>query len=657
MKLSIAVSIMVVACSLAAENRMIDESQQYKNHRISVGNDTLNHVAHKYPVYPSQVYANLSNANDVTTAGREHPRTAVVAAAAEVPSDVVRVFVTAAPNKRISNKPEHAVAATASVAQSSSNHYKTSLPPPSVHLVTSKVYATTVPSANNNMHNRKDVVHVSPVYSSPVLTASFKAADEELTRRKSFNGTTKTRHAMKTQSQVQSNTFYAATTTATQPKIVQNNPQRNATSFIGGGGIKLANSSNASKPFTTVLVPKQMLDGADYVQRDENSFRPIAPPAQFTYKVPQTSSPLDTNSIDNRRAAFVQQQANNIQLVAATAASTPKASKHHAYMKPSAVYKIQEYGSTEERSPVVPDRNNYIINGNNNKRDRTEVQQTYNAPAEFEKQSIKRDPPKYDKPQQHDVKYGFAVSESFKYDKQPSVMGSVSSDQQQQQFREYYPATTEPQTYKGQIKPYLPYNSAGKFESSSGPSKVFSNPSTTWFKQQPTVANAVKESSSPVDLMDNAKAKDVLKSLLHDLIKSKQQSEIKTSKPFKSVADQFHEHYPELTADSSSPEFVLDDATGKDKLYESLLRDMLKSKQQGEVMPKSSMGEIIDAYFKTNRPNVDLSVDSYDIDTGESFSIESLTHISRGELTTGPRGALILNRIKGAVTDYNKISV
>lgn len=625
MKLSIAVSMMVIACSLAAENRKIDESQQYKNHRISVNNDTLNHAAHKYPVYPSQVYANLSNVNDIPTAGRDQSRKTVAAAGAEVPSDVVRVFVTAIPNKHISNKLEHAASATASVAQSS-NYYKTSSPP-SVHLVTSKVvgYATTMSSINNNINNRKDA-QKSPVYSSPALTADFRAAEEELTRRKSFNGTTKTRRVLRTQSQVQPNMFYVATTTTTQPKIVQNNPQRNATSLNSGGGTKLANSSNASKPFTTVLVPKQMLDGADYVQRDENSFRPIAPPVQFSYQVPQTSVPLDSNSIDSRRVTFGQQQANwqqnNVQLVAATTAST----KQHAYMKPSAVYKVQEYGSVEEHSPVVSDRNNYILNSNNNNniRDRTNVQLTYNAPSEIEKQSIKRDPPKYDKPQQHDVKYGFTVSESFKYDKQPFIKSSVSSDQQRQQFREYYPATTEAQTHKSPIIPYLPYNSAGKFESSSGPSKVFSSPPTTWFKQQPFTANTEKESGE--FSMNDAKAKDMLKSLLHDLIKSKQQGETKTSKPIKSTADHFHEYYPELT-DSSTPEFGSDDVSGKDVLYESLLRDMIKSKQQGDIMSKSGMSEIIDAYFKTNRPNADLNVDSYDIDTGKSFAVKSFTHI------------------------------
>jgi len=91
---------------------------------------------------------------------------------------------------------------------------------------------------------------------------------------------------------------------------------------------------------------------------------------------------------------------------------------------------------------------------------------------------------------------------------------------------------------------------------------------------------------------------------------------------------------PGPASPGAGPEFAMDDVNA----LKSILRDMLKSKQQAEVKkPLKSTGpdEIIDSYFKINP--VDLSFDSSKIETDLSCNLQSTKYITDGQcMTTKP---------------------
>lgn len=537
--LAVVILSFVVGCCVS-ENRMIDEAQ-YKNHRL-FKNDTPN-LTIKYPIYPAQVYADLSK--DFTSImPPEQPKTTEAP-----PSDVVRMNFNTAAGKRKQNQTTTQVPTITLITSTNKT------PPPPIYFVTASNFAFTPTTINDQK---------SPVY-TPSTPSSIREteniplgpifAENGSVRKPGANGT-KMRRVLKSHQQQAQNLLYA-TTTQSLP-VADNNRK---TTVIA----KLVSSNNASKPFTTVLVPKQALDG-NYVQRDyalDDSFRPIAPPA-FSYK-----PSIDANAIENRRAS-----SNLVK----TPQTTPTLIKY-GFTKPVAstiTYKVEEYKPSDTRSSsVVYDKKS------NNQRDRSD--QIY----------VQHNTPK------HDIKYGFAVPESYMNTEQtyvPAVAADKSNQAKQepsskqellqkntqkydanQGFREYYPATEVP---KRDVKPYsyLPYNTAGKFDTKTSASEIPAAESAFEFEKPAETGPSKDYSSPPVNWYSPMNP----------------------------------------NAEPSGPEVVMDDTNAKDVL-KTILRDMFKSKQQNEKPSSANMDEIIDSYFKTNRPNVDFSLgNNYDIETGES---------------------------------------
>lgn len=520
--LSLVILSLIIGCCVS-ENRMLDEVQ-YKNHRL-YKNDTPN-LTIKYPVYPAQVYADLSkDFTSVTPA--EQPKTT------ETPMDVVRMNFNPAAGKRKQNLTVPTITST------------NKTPPPPIYFVTTRNFAHTPTTIND----QKSPVYSPSTPSSVQETTNFPQeptiAGNASVRKPGETGK-KLRRVLKSQQQGQ-NLLYA--TTAQSLPAADNS--RGDTTIL----TKLANSNNASKPFTTVLVPKQILNG-NFVQIDD-SFRPMAPPA-FSYK-----PSIDANVVENRRVSSV----NSVRTT-----SAPMLTKY-GFTKPTVTtYKVDEYKPTDVRSSaVVYDKKS------NNQRDRSD--QIY----------VQHDTPK------QDIKYGFAVPESYINTEQtyvPAMPADKSSQVKQeilqkntqkydtnQGFREYYPATEVP---KRDVKPYsyLPYNTPEKFDTKTLASEVFAAKPPFEFEKSVVTGPPKDYSGQPVN--------------------NNWQSSINPN------------------TESSGSEIVTDDTNAKDML-KTILRDMLKSKQQNDKPPSSNMDEIIDSYFKTKRPNVDFSLENYDIETGESY--------------------------------------
>lgn len=583
MKLSIVVVASLAIACCAAENRKIDEVQ-YKNHRLSTDDTKApsSGLHNKYSVYPAQVYANLTNVKDFTTVKSAPEKSANQATTMETSGlqDVVRVFVSPATEKK--RKPDYQPVA-AMTTQASSFSKTSSSSPPSVHLVPAK--SATAPAVTTAVVKEKQ----SPAYSRPSPPGNFKetadyptrttttaVAEDEAARgnKPRNNDGTQTRRVLKTQipvSQQQSHLLYAETTPPPSWPSMVAAGARDTTAFAVTAKV---NSSNASKPFTTVLVPKQMLDGDlqlqhDYMHGSDSSFQPIAPPT-FSYK-PQN---VDANSIENRRASNV--------VKTQTSASVTKSVGYEFAAKQPVTYKVEEFSRGNDQSLFVPD-GSYV---SNNKQDRFD--QTYVPAEKFKQEQVrfnpstqevlvkqydhqryevpKHDTPKYDVPKQG-IKYGFVVPETVKFEQQPHKNVHSAT-----QFREFYPATEIPPK---EVMSSPSYNSEGKFN----------------------------VRSSPIEMAGQSFESEKLQGTHKEL----------TSPPnrFAPVNSETDSHGPEFVVGDMNPKYVL----------KSILRDMIKSKQQSEVKPNPSttVDEIVDSYFKTIRPNVDFSLDNnYDIETGES---------------------------------------
>lgn len=494
-------AVIVLSCVVvcwAGDNRSIDDFP-YKNHRVSKNESQL--PLNKYPAYPSQVYADLSNLKDYST---------------ETPTDTVRVYIT--PSSLSKRKLKTNLTVPPVQVQSSTNSpvFKSSSP--------DMYYVTGV----NSAHTSSKTPVYSPSY--PIKeTMSFQTpqvTEDESKRQLRSNGT-KNRNVQKTPNQAQTHLLYATTQS---PQIVHS---KDPTTFaIPTKG----NLHNTSKPFATVLVPKQMLEG-DVVQheylREDSSFRPIAPPV-FSYK--QNS---ESNTVDNKKATN-----------AAKAENTQRPYKQ-GNVKTPASYKVEENLSTEQL-PYTADKR-YSTEIKQNKFGLTNIQSEKPTIEKANDQIKRQGIPGYEFSKQ-DTRYG---ADSFKNEKQHLMNTPYPTDK----YREFYPATEDAPSKEM----YSQYNPAGKFEMVKPPmsfeyeksAKPLSNPSS-WFA--PT--NSETEFKGPESSVGDVYAKDVLKSLLQDMIKSKQQSEIK---------------------------------------------------------PKTAgMNEFIDSYFKTSRPNVDFSLENvYDIETGK----------------------------------------
>jgi len=556
----------------AGESRKIDEVQ-YKNHRTaSVSNETLkNHKA--FPVYPVQVYANLSNVRDFGSANlnaeQQQPSRTT-----EIPTDVVRVFFTSATADK-SKKPLQDVAAG------------TTPVPGSTVPTASSVYRTVTPStyivtARNVDVDIKDSSQKSPVYSVPRSGAEVKYATstadlrgvptitEEQSRIKAkFNGT-KIRRILKAQNQAaQSSLHSTAATNAPQtpPQFTSSN-QRNSTAFVVNAKANTTTIAS-SKPVATVLVPKHVLDGRvqqhqqvvrDYAQQ-EDSFRPIVSPIFTPYK--SSNAAVDTNSIiDNRRSSVKSNQQQLPQQKTSAVTAAPKLS-NFGFVKPP-MYKVQEYLPGEVKPSVVLDR------GYSNEQDRSDRSSVISQKRDTGN-SYKRDhqsPPLYygnDQRYEGPMKRG----ESLKYGVAEPEVGQFDSGSGLQQYREFYQATEWP---AAAVK-YDARSPPQQFESVRLPGPVSESLPKEYFN---TPLSSFAPLSPPASVPSLSPSK----------------------------------------TESSSPEFVMGDLNPKDVL-KSLLRDMLKSKQQAEVKPKTppTIDEIIESYLSNNQQNTD---DSFEIQTGES---------------------------------------
>jgi len=558
----------------AGESRKIDEVQ-YKNHRTApVSNETLqNHaMLHKtYPVYPAQVYANLSNVRDFG-ASNLNPGQQLPPSTTEMPTDVVRVFFTSAPvGKRKPLQDAGTTFVPSLTTLATGSVYRTVTP--STYIVTAKNVAVSA--------DTKDPSHKSPIYSVPRSEAEVKyatstvdfrdapkvTAEQSRTKTK-FNGT-KIRRILKAQNQTpQSSLLSTVTTTPQMPPQFTNN-QRNSTAFVVNAKTN-ATAIASSKPFATVLVPKRVLDGEvqhqqqqqvlrDYAQQ-EDSFRPIVPPIFTPYKSPNAASVVDTNSIvDNRRSSGKNQQQHH----ATSVTATPKLN-NYGFVKPL-TYKVEEYFQDEGKPSVVLDR------GYSNEQDRSDRTSVISQKRDIINphkrnhqlaSSYYENAPRHDGPLKREEPLTYGVVEP--------VMGKFDVGSGPQQYREFYQATEWPAAV-------VKYE---KFDSRSPPQQFGSD----------RLPGPVSE-TLPKEYFNGP------------------HSSFSYPSPSTSIPSLIPQ------TESNSPEFVMGDLNPKDVL-KSLLRDILKSKQQSETNPKTppAMDEIIDSYLNTDQKNAE---DSFDVQTGE----------------------------------------
>jgi len=381
-----------------------------------------------------------------------------------------------------------------------------------------------------------------------------------------FNGT-KIRRILKAQNQAPQSSLHSTVTTAVQMSPQSTSNQRNEPFVVNAKANATAVAS--SKPFATVLVPKHVLDGGvqhhqQQVLRDyalqEDSFRPIVSPIFTPYKSPNAAAAVDTNNIaDNRRSSGKNHQQSPHRATAVTAA--PKLS-NYGCAKPL-TYKVEEYVPSDVKPSAVHDRD---YSNEQDRSDRTSVI------------SQKRD---IENPHERDHK----LSPSY-YENAPRHDGP--------------PKRGESVKY-GVVEPVV-----GQFNVGSGPQKFYE--ATEW------PAAAVKyekyDARSPSQQFGSVRVPGPVSEPPKEYFNGPPSS-FSSQNPPASVSSL---RLPQT--ESEGPEFVMGDLNPKDVL-KSLLRDMLKSKQQGEIKQKTppTMDEIIDSYINNNQQNPD---DSFNIETGES---------------------------------------
>lgn len=567
------------------ESRKIDEVQ-YKNHRTSsFGNDTSqNHaMLHKtYPVYPAQVYANLSNVRDFG-AVKLHTEQQQMSKTTETPSDVVRMFFTATTAGK--KKPlQEATGSTTPVpglaAPTTGSIFRTAAP--STYIVTARNVVST---------DTKDLYHKSPIYSGTRSEAEVKYAtssvdfrgvpsvnENESRTKTKFNGS-KIRRVLKPQNLAAQSSLLSTTTTTPQMSPSFTSNQRNFTSFqvVSGSSKVNATSVTSSKPFATVLVPKHVLDGGVFHQQ-EDSFRPIAPPVFTPYKSPSVG--VDTNSIVENRRVSDTAAGNNNQPPAnrAAAAMTVPKLNNYGHTKPLA-YKVEEYVPGDAQPSVVPNH------GYGNEQDRSDRYSVITDKRDIEKShnrehhsasSYYENAPRHNGPSKkvEALKYGFVEP----------VVEPLKSGNGPKQTREFYQATEWPARIK--------------YEHFDG--------------RSPTLSSGLVHAQGSI-------------------------SEPPSKEHFNaSPASLSLPNHPK----TESPEFVMGDLNPKDVL-KSLLRDILKSKQPAEIKPKTptTMDEIIDSYISANQQNADYSSqDSFDIiQTDMNCNLRSSKYITDGQCVSTKR--------------------
>lgn len=485
-------SFAIVRCRCGdAVGRKLD-GVQYKNHRTttSTRNDTRDKT---YPVYASQVYADLSNVRDFAAAVGEQPT--------DTPSslqDVVRIYITPAPTTA-KRKPDPPQPATTVTAQTPAPNVT-----PAAHRTSTTVAA----------HPMVFVTAVQPPYHGKELQ----------------------RKSVPSSSASQQHFLYA--TTQSPPSSSQPPQQQ---SVVVGSSNKAQSPGNASKPFATVLVPKQMLDGggdstAGYNgARRDDPFRPIAAPS-FSYRPTMTA--VDANSV-------TQQQEPNRRMSSSSAVVVRS--------RPSVAYKVQEDHASAAYKVLEEHPSDRTTNGvrQPSPRDRADhhAQRAKLVQQQQQENGVRR--------------YATFATEPIvvRYEKTPA--SAVD-----QQPREYYPATRAPpsafHSYGPSGKPY-------EWDKPTG--------------SQPT--NGAKEPSSS---------------------SSSDGGPPTIAWPFNPPAA--------LSESAAGPEFAVDDVVNAKDVLKSLLRDMLKSRQR----KPPSTDEVVESYYSNNRGNVgqDFGLDDYDIDTGES---------------------------------------
>lgn len=567
----------------AEESRKIDEVQ-YKNHRTaSVGNDTLqNHAMlhKKYPVYPAQVYANLSNIRDFG-AVKLNVEQQLPSRTTEMPMDVVRVVFTATTSSKRKSLQDATTGTTpipGSIAPAAGSVYRTVTP--STYIVTARNVAMSA--------DTKDSSHKSPIYSVPQFGAEVKYAtstvemdfrgaptitgDESRITTKT-NGT-KIRRVLKKQNQTAQSSLYLTATPGAQvsPQFVSN--QRNLTAFAVSAKANTT-AVASSKPFATVLVPKHVLDGGvmyqqqqqqkvvvrDHAQR-EDSFRPIVPPVFTPYKSPNAG--IDTNSIvDNR---WISGKQNEQHLHRATAATVVPKLSNYGFVKPL-TYKVEEYVSGDVQPSVTLDRG---YSSKQNKSDKISIisqkQDSENLQKRQSLSSFNKNVSKHVGPP--------IKGESLKYGIVEPAVGQFDSGRDPQQYREFYQATEWPAAVKHEkFNAKSPQNSG----SVRGPVLMSEPLPKEYFNGPSSPSPSQTESSGPEFVMGDLNPKDVLKSLLNDMLKSKQQAEIKSKTP-------------------------------------------------------PTMDEIIDSYLNAKQPNVDpMLEDTFKIQTDMNCNLRSTKYITDGQ--------------------------
>lgn len=590
--LMVVISSFALVCS-GVENQKSDEAQ-YKTHRISTVNGTQTPVTSKTPVYEfAQVYTNLSNIKDYVTAkaGASRPPTMVTVEPLKTtdgPSDAVRVFITLPPGKKKKPQWRQQQRPLDTFAQS-----PTTVNPlprtssPSVFLVTAK---------NAVSMSLTDSSQKTPVYSpSDAYYHVPTAADDDniAVKRRPVNGTKPIRRVLKSPKQTQPSPY----ANNTQPSMAA---ARNVTSQFRASNY--SSVAVASKPFTTVLVPKQMLDSGDFVRSDYgDSFRPIAAPA-FLYQ----QQAVDTNSVsDNRRASYAVAQPTAYAKVQ-TATSAPVLTKY-GFAKPAAHVTDEQHVLKSDRNFAAPQV------GGNAQHDRYEQQV---RPAPY----VEWEQPKS------------ASNHQLNSDRNSVPQGgNTKRDGFDQQVRQAYTLESEQPVnvqhryeVKAQESPKFnsPRNAAKPTESvvkSPPPLPSFSNNPEPSQKFYPATEMPAPKAFLPYSPKYNSRPSESVN------VRPSYEVDYPSDSPkeYTNAPIWYTSKNPIEVVSSGAPEFNLSDANAKDVL-KSLLRDMLKSKQPIEAIQSrptassASVDDILDSYFKSKKPTLDL-MDNYDIETGESL--------------------------------------
>ncbi|XP_050443860.1 uncharacterized protein LOC126847570 [Adelges cooleyi] len=551
------ISILVVARCIAAMEIKDNGRGLLKSYRAAINSTNRQTDNKQVQLTYAQPYV---NAVEYSTSRPERIRRRTT----EQPQDTIRVFVTPL-SARINNHNEEPTTTQNSQRSQSTGMY----------FVTAK----------------------TPVYSTTPTGYNAKELSlQEKSRQTDFNGT---RRLMKNHRVSQQPQFLYATTLM---------PGANSSTLVhpAGNSMSLANS----KPFTMVMVPKQKLNELS------DSFKPMPLDSpQYTNK----QQALDINSInENRRMAAVSIQASQLGAIVS-----------HGVQKQPVGYKApqaeQSYNG-EESSSEVKSHESAIIN----KRDRFNSP-VYGQPVqkvvELEYKPKRDDSLNLEKKQETARYQEYKLpkreslnQESFRYHdyKTHKPDESLNFKTTQETNRHQNPFLKDASSKSDQVVRYEPQPAAAPRYTTER-LRVF---------YPVTEESPAKQSQYSPYKTPEPQSLDFMSPVVESSRPPMYLGEQSADNEYSNVPSRYE---PKPSGDTETKGFPAEDTKGVLKL---ILEDILKPKQQNEIKQKrNGMDEIIEYYAKTKRPTID-SFDEYDIDTDMNCNLRSTRHITDGQCTT-----------------------